>query len=765
MMAPRYPANPRRRGGSGFNLLRLVTAGFFTFLTAGARAASSPPKVRRVCLVSPALPWTFGPYQAQMYELSLLLADRGYDIYFMIHVVANSFPAGMYRSYAEVKPMVPGIVEPPRGFRLDHIKGYVGKDIHEYSKTSGSYGEGKVMFSSALNKLAATYKFDVIITLSDIVHIIPDVPSTCPCVGWVPIHLGSIPHGSAEFFALQHFDALAILSPSSASSVAGAMEGLVEDVKFVPHSMNRRELEEWATSGLRSMAEMSSQSASDAFRIERFGESLNWGDGNVQIPHPLFVDPSQRDTFVVLMQGGNYDEQDRKGWDTSLQSYARFYAANNGVDGRRVHLYVHSMESFLIQQDTNRGKPPPAALQPKGLNILRRLKGLGVPRSAFTLDMYQHEPEVVAAFKRRADVCLHPSKVEGFGMNVLECQALGTPVITTNYTANGDFTRYGITVPFRQTIYPPQAPHDIALPDVEGITEALGKVYDNFLRAKNDPAAAKVRAADVEDSRRWIDENFGREMIGDAFGDLIKSAASNFQRRNLARAKTIAKGVPHFDDVPMFRVVYGDYPEIVDWDEPFTLLAPRGLEIPEKGLQASLWKFLMKKAPDVTSVAVRTMYKDGSGEVPFMDDYGSLHSHMPVILRTYLLSGMQTGFTRRVSLAQMGLDHSMKRNTAQQLMDATFSLDRAVAEGTDDTIFDYYYAEEKERPPRPKVTAGTISSRKVASDYSGEVGSGSGYGSSQERRRVEVPPSPPQAYGSGGAGGGGNFRVFDDDDL
>lgn len=37
--------------------------------------------------------------------------------------------------------------------------------------------------------------------------------------------------------------------------------------------------------------------------------------------------------------------------------------------------------------------------------------------------------------KAMADVCLHPSKTEGFGLNALECQAVGIPIITTNFSA------------------------------------------------------------------------------------------------------------------------------------------------------------------------------------------------------------------------------------------------------------------------------------------------------------------------------------------
>ena len=37
-----------------------------------------------------------------------------------------------------------------------------------------------------------------------------------------------------------------------------------------------------------------------------------------------------------------------------------------------------------------------------------------------------YAPEQISALKQAADVCLHPSRVEGFGMNVLECQYFGT---------------------------------------------------------------------------------------------------------------------------------------------------------------------------------------------------------------------------------------------------------------------------------------------------------------------------------------------------
>ena len=42
-----------------------------------------------------------------------------------------------------------------------------------------------------------------------------------------------------------------------------------------------------------------------------------------------------------------------------------------------------------------------------------------------------------------ADVLLHPSRSEGFGMLVLEAQHVGVPVITTRRGAMKDYTMHG----------------------------------------------------------------------------------------------------------------------------------------------------------------------------------------------------------------------------------------------------------------------------------------------------------------------------------
>ena len=88
-------------------------------------------------------------------------------------------------------------------------------------------------------------------------------------------------------------------------------------------------------------------------------------------------------------------------------------------------------------------------------------------------------------------------------MNVLECQAVGTPVIKTNYTAMADFTKVGIAVPHRQMVRTPSAIYDLALPDVQGIADAIREMHGEHLAMKRGDQSAMIRRqVDMTESRR-----------------------------------------------------------------------------------------------------------------------------------------------------------------------------------------------------------------------------------------------------------------------
>jgi len=56
---------------------------------------------------------------------------------------------------------------------------------------------------------------------------------------------------------------------------------------------------------------------------------------------------------------------------------------------------------------------------------------------------------------------------------------------------------------------------------------------------------------------------------------------------------------------------------------------------------------------------------------------------------------MQGMFTKRVSLAQMSMQHAMERKVAMTFDTLHFVLDRMIVGGKDDTMYDYYFEDSE----------------------------------------------------------------------
>ena len=193
-------------------------------------------------------------------------------------------------------------------------------------------------------------------------------------------------------------------------------------VEFIPDMIDRQSILALADVGLEllrdaSVAEVDSILTSSSIIVRGRENTLEAG-------HDVSLFGRERkDDFIILLEGGNYEVENRKGWDTSIQAFVRFCNSLEDASRSRVHLLIHSMESYITAMDRFNDMDPPATVIPNGLNLRLALHEWGIPNNAYTIDIARHAPAVVAAYKKRADVCLHPSKVEGFGMNVMECQA------------------------------------------------------------------------------------------------------------------------------------------------------------------------------------------------------------------------------------------------------------------------------------------------------------------------------------------------------
>jgi glycosyltransferase involved in cell wall biosynthesis len=147
-----------------------------------------------------------------------------------------------------------------------------------------------------------------------------------------------------------------------------------------------------------------------------------------------------------------------------------FLDQSSQIDALRCQL----RRRFISEHAGNGNKAPPE-LAPQGVDLRGLVQEMDLPPDIYTVDIDLHPRGRVAAMKVHADVCLHPSKVEGFGMNVLECQSVGTPVVTTKFRAMEDFTRNGISVPPAQWEHLAALGGKWVMPDVKGVAHSCSR--------------------------------------------------------------------------------------------------------------------------------------------------------------------------------------------------------------------------------------------------------------------------------------------------
>jgi len=279
------------------------------------------------------------------------------------------------------------------------------------------------------------------------------------------------------------------------------------------------------------------------------------------------IDAVDDDTFLVLMQGGNYEEADRKGWVASINAFADFQRTHPAV---KAHLWIHSLDSTMVVRDYHHGESTLQAPR-RGISLRLTLQNAGIPPNMYTLDENYHDVGLTMALKRNANVCLHTSKSEGFGMVVLECQALGTPVVTTNYTAMRDYTRYGVAVepaglePFQGGYF--------ASPSVPGAARALAAV-----------ATRSVAYPPVEDIFSWIDSDFAIDKIVTDFEALLGEAREAQTTRRAWSARD------NYHTRPAFTVVTDEIPRAAEWDTPWTMYHRPGTQVNYAATQGYLLK-------------------------------------------------------------------------------------------------------------------------------------------------------------------------------
>ena len=177
--------------------------------------------------------------------------------------------------------------------------------------------------------------------------------------------------------------------------------------------------------------------------MSRFGERQLGRLDPLYVPHAVDCEkyrPYERektrelvgldeDTFVVGMVAANKGRPGRKGFVQAFQAFAKFLQKHENAV-----LYLHTMMNPALAG---------------GEDLASLLEALGIPQDSVRIadqyrvlfDPYSHDS--MAKIYSCLDVLLNPALGEGFGVPMLEAQACGVPVITTEFSAQKEVVRAG----------------------------------------------------------------------------------------------------------------------------------------------------------------------------------------------------------------------------------------------------------------------------------------------------------------------------------
>lgn len=191
------------------------------------------------------------------------------------------------------------------------------------------------------------------------------------------------------------------------------------------------------------------------------------------------------DAFVFGMIAANKDLPPRKSFQEVMDAFKIFL-------GTHPNAYLY----FNVPMGN-----------PQGFPLLEYAKVLGISERVFHNDNYniffKFDRQAVAEIINCFDVSLNPSISEGFGLNIIEAQACGIPVITNRWTSQPELvieneTGWVCEVAHRRFTH---LSSYVGEPSTASLAEKMELAYD----------ADRVKMGEA--GRKWIQDNFDSKLV------------------------------------------------------------------------------------------------------------------------------------------------------------------------------------------------------------------------------------------------------------
>lgn len=242
------------------------------------------------------------------------------------------------------------------------------------------------------------------------------------------------------------------------------------------------------------------------------------------------IDPN---TFIFGMVSANKEIPPRKSFQEVLDAFKLFLQkVPNSL------LYIHTNPKF-----------------PGGFPVDDYAKAIGINQRVAFPDSYEMTfnttKEGMNHVYNKFDCLLAPSVSEGFCVPIIEAQATGIPVITSDFTAMKELVEDGINgykvkpIQYRWSMMQSQT----AVPDTQDLFEKMMQVYTSNKRAEMG-----------KNARKFIEENYALEKVfkekwapffqmleNEVYGAIPVEAEKVLPRKTKEKSKIIKPNIPHVD--------------------------------------------------------------------------------------------------------------------------------------------------------------------------------------------------------------------------